>query len=401
MKSILIVGAEGYLGHHVEQHFEGLGWTVHCTGLGDSKRANYHCLDITARADVVRIVQTLRPEIVVHAAGLSSLALCEKEPERARAVNVGGTRNLIEAIRPLNNSCKLVFLSSDYVFAGREGNYAEESERNPQTEYGKTKLTSEDDIRAALPNSIILRMSNVYGHGGHFYNFVHGSLAAGRPVELFADTCFTPVSIDYLVRAMKVIFEKDFSGVLHLAGPERLSRHEFGLKVAEQLNADAGLVQAVCQPAGGLIAPDNSLCIRKASALLPLYNPPVIKALHAMAGLFTYPHLHFKDERGLLHGISQGRNWEEMNYAETRAGTVRGGHYHGKTTEGFYVVRGRLQVWLRPVKGDACYGFIAEAGDSFLIPPLTVHTFEILEDTAWINYLSQAMDNKDPDIRKA
>jgi dTDP-4-dehydrorhamnose 3,5-epimerase-like enzyme len=170
--------------------------------------------------------------------------------------------------------------------------------------------------------------------------------------------------------------------------------------VAEQLNVDAGLVKACGQPTDGLISKNNSLCIRKATQLLPLYNPLVIKALHILSGIFSYPHLYFADPRGLLHGITQGDMWAEMNYAESRADTVRGGHYHRKTLEGFYMVRGRVKVQYRPLKAGPEYCFIAERGDSFLVPLLTVHTFTVLEDSAWINYLSRAMDDEDKDIHR-
>lgn len=400
MKSMLVIGSEGYIGHHIANYFESLGWPVYCTGLSESKRANYFCLDITDKEAVARIVQELHPQVVVQAAGLSSLALCEQNPARARAVNIDGNRNLIEAVKPLNDSCKLVFLSSDYVFEGEASFYDEESVRRPQTEYGRTKVASEDDIRSALHNYIILRMSNVYGRGGNFYNFVNSDLALKQPVELFTDTYYTPVSIDFLVRALKGLVEIDHTGVLHIGGPERLSRYEFGLLVAEHLNADVQLVGACRQPPDGLISRDSSLCTDKSTHLLSLYNPPVIKALHVISGTFTYPHLHFTDSRGILRGISQGRSWEEMNYAESISGAVRGGHYHRRTVEGFYIIRGKLKVHFKSLKTALNYWFMAERGDSFLIPPLTVHTFEVMEEAAWINYLSRAMSDEDKDIRR-
>jgi dTDP-4-dehydrorhamnose reductase len=203
MNSLLLIGSEGYIGHYIVQFFESIGWTVHSTGLSESKRANYFALDITNQEAVAHIINQLRPQVIIQAAGLSSLALCEQEPERARAVNVGGTKNIIDAVRSLGEACKLVFLSSDYVFDGESGNYDEESERRPKTEYGRNKLASEVAIQDSLQNYIILRMSNVYGHGGNFYNFVTSHLAAEQPVELFDDTHFTPVSIEYLARSLK------------------------------------------------------------------------------------------------------------------------------------------------------------------------------------------------------
>ena len=399
MKSILVVGTEGYIGHNVAAYFEAHSWQVVSTGQSSSKRANYFSADIRDKALIGKIIQETRPDVVLHVAGISSLASCEKDPAACQAVNVEGTRNIIDAVAALGSACKLVFFSSDYVFDGAVGNYDEESPRKPFTEYGRAKVASEDDIRTRLENYIILRMSNVYGRGGKFYNFVRERLEARSPIELFTDTLFSPVSIDYLLRAVKVLVEKDFKGILHLGGPQCLSRHDFGLLVAEHLNADPALVKAVSQPAGGLISHNSSLCTKKSAGLLAIYNPPVAKALHIMSGLFTYPHLHFADTRGLIHGVTQLRDWEEINYAESAAGAVRGNHYHRRTTEGFYIISGRMKVSTVSLADGRRYWFYAEAGDSFTIAPMQRHTFEIVEKSSWINFLSRAMaEGEEKDI---
>jgi dTDP-4-dehydrorhamnose reductase len=399
MKSILVIGSEGYIGHNLAAYFEAISWTVFSTGQSSSKRANYHAADICDQNAVRRIILDLKPDVVLHVAGISSLAHCENDPAACRAVNVDGTRHIIEAVAEVGATCKLVFFSSDYVFDGEAGNYDEKSPCHPLTEYGRAKVVSEDEIRRRLDNYVILRMANVYGRGGKFYNFVRERLEVGSPIELFNDTLFAPVSIDYLLRAVKVLIEKDFRGVLHLGGPQCLSRYDFGLLVAEHLNADPALVSAVPQPAGGLISRNSSLCTTKSAAHVPCYNPPVAKALHIMAGLFTYPHLHYVDARGLIHGVTQLRDWEEINYSQSAANAVRGNHYHRRTTEGFYIISGRMKVSTVSLADGRRYWFYAEAGDSFVITPMHRHTFEIVEDSSWINYLSRAMvEGEEKDI---
>ncbi len=104
------------------------------------------------------------------------------------------------------------------------------------------------------------------------------------------------------------------------------------------------------------------------------------------------------DKRGTFRGIINKGSWEEANYISTRAGEVRGGHYHKLTDELFYIISGRIDIEICSVEGDEIERFEVAEGDIFLVEPFEVHTFTCLEDSSWINLLSKKFDDKLPDM---
>jgi len=117
------------------------------------------------------------------------------------------------------------------------------------------------------------------------------------------------------------------------------------------------------------------------------------------------PYFQHQDARGSITGIINSGKWEEINYITSVKSTVRGGHYHKETEEMFYIFNGVIQVTFEKIVNDKKSGEIEtrsfKSGDSFVIYPFTLHTFEMLEDSSWINMLSKKMDEKAQDFYKA
>ena len=102
------------------------------------------------------------------------------------------------------------------------------------------------------------------------------------------------------------------------------------------------------------------------------------------------PYFNFKDERGLITGIIQEGNWKEINIITSKKGSRRGDHYHKKSIELFIILSGKIRVHLSLI-GNKEYTskIVFTAGDVFIVNPMTTHTFEILEDSKWINALDR------------
>jgi len=258
-KKILITGANGYVGSNLQTHLDDLKYVVYSTDLTSSKKAQFWASDISDYAGVFAVIKRSEPDVIIHTAGLSSLGECEKNPKKAYAVNVLGTRNIINAVKKLNPKSKLVFMSSDYVFSGDRGNYKEDDERIPKTVYGKTKVESENDIVGNLENYLIVRSANIYGRGGNFFNFLIGSLESGISNDYFSNLFYTPTPIDYLLKALEFLIARDFKGIIHIAGREKVSRYEFALKAALALGKDRSLIRKSVADDSSLIAKDSSL----------------------------------------------------------------------------------------------------------------------------------------------
>ena len=108
------------------------------------------------------------------------------------------------------------------------------------------------------------------------------------------------------------------------------------------------------------------------------------------------------DQRGVIEGLINFGTWEELNYIRSDKGIIRGNHYHKHTLEAFIILSGKLKISLQKVINGQLDGeiedYIVEKRQVFLINPLTLHVFNILEDSEWINVLSKRMDQNNPDI---
>jgi dTDP-4-dehydrorhamnose 3,5-epimerase-like enzyme len=109
-----------------------------------------------------------------------------------------------------------------------------------------------------------------------------------------------------------------------------------------------------------------------------------------------------KDSRGALEGLIDFGTWEEINYIYSESGVTRGHHYHKYTSEAFFIISGKIKITTQKVDQEKLIGLIefhtVNKGQVFIINPKTFHIFEILEDSEWINILSDKMDSVEPDI---
>ena len=110
-----------------------------------------------------------------------------------------------------------------------------------------------------------------------------------------------------------------------------------------------------------------------------------------------------EDSRGIMKGLVNQGKWEELNFFSTFAGQVRGNHYHKKTDELFIILKGKIEIeWSKvDLKGETIHNLnktTVKMGDVFIIKKNIRHIFNILEDSEWINGLSQKMDEIHPDI---
>lgn len=400
---IAITGVGGYVGSSLGHYLQEKGYDVYGTYMSNYPENvlsgdRLYRMDMTSVSQIDTVLDAIEPDVIIHTAALSNLTGCEKDKDLAVQVNVEATRNLLAWIQRTKPDIKLVFMSSDYVFDGERGNYKEDDEANPRTFYGKTKLISESDIRNQLDNYIICRTAGVYGGGGKFFEFIVKSLNEGQKVEVFDDVYYTPTYIGYLSDSVERLIAKDFRGVVHVAGPEKVSRYFFASEVAEVLCKDESLVRPVRQPSDVLISRDSSLNSEYVQKLLRNFCPTIEKSLQYCFGNLIGPYSYFVDERGKLIGITHNQIWKEINYIESVGSSSRGNHYHKKTIEGFYILDGCVKISLLNLENNSRKEFKVDPGDFFIIKPYTLHKFDIIKEAKWINMLSVAMNDSNKDI---
>jgi dTDP-4-dehydrorhamnose 3,5-epimerase-like enzyme len=120
---------------------------------------------------------------------------------------------------------------------------------------------------------------------------------------------------------------------------------------------------------------------------------------------FLEPYMSFEDHRGTITGLVNSGEWREINVISTKAGVVRGGHYHKRTEELFIILGGEIEVICEEVSREnhlLCRkeSFVARAGDIFIVEPFACHTFTTLTDSRWMNALTCLHNPDEPDMYK-
>lgn len=179
----------------------------------------------------------LRPDVIVHPAGIPNLDICEADPARAFLVHVHGTRNVVEAARALGAG--VAYISTDAVFDGRKTTpYVETDTAIPPTVYGRTKLRAEGIVQS-LPRHWIFRVSVLFGPGKT--NFIEKGLrriAAGQSYLVAADQMGSGTyTMDAAEKIMEVV-EAGHHGLYHLANRGACSRLELAQRAAELAGLD-------------------------------------------------------------------------------------------------------------------------------------------------------------------
>lgn len=233
---LLVTGASGYLGGYLLRELGSRSNTVIAWGgarAGEVQGFQLTPIDLTDPNEIVAAFRHARPDAVIHAGAMANVADCFRQPERANQVNVGGTALLAELAA--ETKARLVYASTDLVFDGARGSYREEDATNPLSVYGQTKREAELAVLAG-PGNVVVRLSWLFGPTltgrESFFDQQLGALRQGRPLVLFDDEWRTPLSLPVAARVLFDLADADVNGILHVGGPERLSRWAMGQRLA-------------------------------------------------------------------------------------------------------------------------------------------------------------------------
>lgn len=281
-KRLLLTGGSGFLGGHLALQAAQDGWQVLALGHNtlplSGPRIEAMCCDLTRPGALTEAVAAWRPDVVVNLAAQSNANKCEQDPEKSRLLNVELPREAASACAA--RGLKLVHASTDLVFSGTMAPYAEDAPPEPLSEYGRQKAAAEavvlEGCQAQGTSVCICRLALLYGSPvqtpdtGFFSTMVRELMQNnGAGLTLFSDEYRTPLFVKDAAKGVLLAVEKG-SGLLHLGGDERVSRLEFGKRLAAALGKSGEDIQAVPLAAVKMAASrpaDVSLCIDKAQAL--------------------------------------------------------------------------------------------------------------------------------------
>ncbi len=252
----LVVGASGQLGVELCRALEesGSGEVVRSGRLPAPGGLVLDLAKIMTLDDAAAALGPIKPDLILCAGAMTFVDGCEERPEEASRINTYGPSAL--AAYAHSRGIPFVYFSSDYVFGGgaeRPGPYAEDAEPSPLSVYGRTKLEGERAVMRVHPEAVVLRTSWVYGPDAAGKNFISSLLRllrAGERVRVPSDQISTPTYNRDLARVTLALAGSGSHGVVHVTGPELMSRLDLGQAVARFFGLDGGLVEGV--PTAGL-----------------------------------------------------------------------------------------------------------------------------------------------------
>jgi len=238
-------------------------------------------MDIRKWDKVIEVIQKTSPDVVVNCAAFTDVDACETEREIAQKINVEGARNLAQVC--LRFDCKIVHISSDYVFDGKKPipqPYFEDDEPNPLSFYGKTKAESEKAVINNIDDYIIIRTGWLYGiNRKNFVKWVIKKAVNGEKLTIVHDQYGSPTWTYRVALQIIVLLEKKMTGIFHVTSEGYCSRLEWTEFILNHL---------------GLSAPIEKISMKE-------WNPPAKRPVNCL----------LENKELKIHRLNIMRRWKE------------------------------------------------------------------------------------------
>ena len=243
---ILVTGASGLLGSSI-LHIKKDNFKIH--GLINKKNIKEDKIKffkINNNKNLIEIIKKEKYDVLINCVGLSDVDLCEKNKKLAKITH-------IDYVKMISNICYeykiyLIHISTDHLFNGKKKYYSELSNPEPLNYYAKTKTKSEQIIKSKLEKYLIIR-GNFYGWGTSyrksFSDWIYETLSNSMKINLFTDIFFTPLYIRDFINIVFKLIQKKKNGIYNVSGSERISKYNFGIKLASEFNLNKKLIKKI------------------------------------------------------------------------------------------------------------------------------------------------------------
>ena len=212
MKKILVTGCNGQLGRAIRMEYENEQIAFINTDVIEAE--GIIALDITDIDQVMRLIKSEKPDVIINCAAHTNVDACEKQWDLAYKINAIGPRNLSIAASEVN--AKIIHVSTDYVFEGNgKKPYTEFDMPNPVSAYGKTKLEGERFVQQFADRYFILRTAWLYGDGKNFVKTMLRLAETHDEVSVVCDQLGTPTSAVELAKMIHYLEGTDNYGLFH------------------------------------------------------------------------------------------------------------------------------------------------------------------------------------------
>jgi dTDP-4-dehydrorhamnose reductase len=262
-RKIFITGSNGLLGQkltdlyllepNVELIASGRGENRHIQQTG----YEYVSLDITDKASVDRVLDQVKPHVIIHGAAMTHVDQCELHPEDCHRNNVLATQYLVDAAA--RHQAQFIFVSTDFIFDGKSGPYTETDFPHPLSIYGQSKLDAEQYVQQHVDNWAIARTVLVYGLNtdmsrSNIVLWAKGALEGGQEINVVDDQVRSPTLAEDLAKGCYLIERKMAHGIFNISGKDIMTIYELVQRVANYFGLSMDKVkkidsQTLSQPA--------------------------------------------------------------------------------------------------------------------------------------------------------
>ncbi len=245
MKKIILTGASGFLGYHLCRELKDnyLIDALYYRQNFNLEGINWHKLNLFEEKEIIDFFKKTNADAVIHAAAIANPNFCEEHPAFSHHINVYASITIAEQCKKLG--IPMLFISTDQVFNGSSGKYSEADFAYPLNKYGEQKLTAEEVLTDEFENNLVCRLPLLFGFGPEYSNNFFKDwiikLKNSEEIIAFSDEFRSPLGASYAAKAIALALDYllqnpvDRENLLHLGGPERISRYDFALLMSEVL----------------------------------------------------------------------------------------------------------------------------------------------------------------------
>ena len=241
---ILITGSSGMLGATFVKKWRDKFeiFSTDKESFTNSPAKNFMVFDMLNESYEI-LMNWAKPDVIIHCAAITNVDYCEDNPKQAIAVNAESVKKFLKYC----SYARLIFISSDAVFADNIHMATEKNQIFPENIYGETKKTGEKYIKDSSENHIAIRTTivgkNINPSYQGFVEWIVNEVKNEKEITLFDDAFFTPITIWHLVNEIEWVISSNLKGIIHVAGRKPISKYDFGKKICEGLELDTNLIK--------------------------------------------------------------------------------------------------------------------------------------------------------------
>lgn len=262
MKRILITGSLGLIGSYLYKNLKIENYELIGIDQNKGQGSVDFTFDITNKRILQKLLEQIKPTIIIHTAAIKDLKICEENSQKVFQTNYESTLDLINYVN-MNVGRKIIYISSDVVFDGKDGNYKVDSKPNPINIYGKTKYLSElalskvensticrtamvlrEDVNLKSPSTKLQKQLNnkVLLNQSLFIEYVYHSLKQNKQIYMSKKYICNPTPLSLLLLQIEEIIKRNITGILHTCGPIKISRYDFAKEIAKNFSLNPNLI---------------------------------------------------------------------------------------------------------------------------------------------------------------